>query len=1129
MNATPEQTAAINARGNVMVSASAGAGKTTVMIKRLADILESGADLDNVLCVTFTKKAAAQMKEKLRSELVKRLNCDDADRRNRLRVQLGKINTADISTIDSFCSRLVRTYFYELQVDSSFEVVSDRAEKEELKERAMDAVFDQAYASGDGDFYLLLDRLKKKRSDKPLRNMISSAYDAVRTCSDYKRIIAMAKEGTFTEEGFMRVCARLKKLIADKLQSFILSIDRFEERFRKLRSEERFFEILDDMSENIALYAKSPDLFGAPARLTALRRPSGDGDEDKLFKNFIEKIKKKFKELTDYDEQTERLRFFESGKLAVAFSDLLSAFDEAYYGVKLDEGKMDFGDLEQCALRLLRGEDCDKDVKEGIREKYKYVFVDEYQDVNPIQDEIISLAAGNDVFFVGDVKQAIYGFRGSRSEFFSNKCKSVDGDGKFIILPDNFRSAEGVIGFVNQVFSKVMKPPYCAFDYGDGHAMRGGARYGDNYKGIAEFCCFEKQAKQRDTADKVYSVAGEKVAAKQFTAEAVAVLHLVEEALKSTYYDPDLGREVKVQTGDICVLTRKRSNKNIQDIVRALSAEYPVAASAEVNVCERPEIIKILNILSYLDNAEQDVPFASALLSPLGNMTENELAAVRLRYGKGEPLFRVLAKRYAAENSDGVAEKLNAFFKRAERLRSLSGSIGAAKLIDEIMKDGAFAAEFSSKAKLSYLRALQRAAYGANGELSLNAFLAKIKAGGNKVTAPSSVAADCINVMTMHASKGLEFPVVIVADIAASFKGDGGENMPFDEEFGFAPRYYGEDRIYRDTVLRKLVAAEEAKENLSNEINLLYVAFTRAKYKLYVLTSEVNQFDPLAAVYASDYASLLDFDGVNLSILAAQPQVTGKREGEAVPLTDCPDKELLEKLRSAATFKYGFETAVTLPVKSSASRLLTERDGITDGQPIFADEYAADGGDNDSAVETGIAYHRFLELCDFAVKDLKGVEEELAKFNSQGLISDGQLKLLDAEKLTQIIAMPAFGAVADKALYREREFLCRLPSTGYIALRDGVPDGVSVGGDDGNGVIVQGAIDLLCVERRDGKAVAAQIIDYKYTARTDESVREKYAPQLGLYKSVVCKIYALAEEAVSTTIVNIRACRQINL
>ncbi|MGN1061124.1 MAG: UvrD-helicase domain-containing protein [Candidatus Coproplasma sp.] len=1133
MNATNEQIAAIEARGNVMVSASAGAGKTTVMIKRLADIICGGADLDNVLCVTFTKKAAAQMKDKLRTELVKRLNGADDKTRKRLREQLGKINTADISTIDAFCSRLVKTYFYELQVDSSFEVVSDEAERSALKERAMDSVFDERYKSADVEFLTLLGKLKKKRSDKPLRTMLSDAYERVRICPDYKILLERAKGETYTEKGFEEVCGRLKGAIVEKLENLVAAIDEFEEKFAKLKDEKKFFEILDDMRSSIDGYLKSPSLFGAPQKLTSLRRPAGNSDEDILFKNFCDKVKKRFKELTDYDEELERERFFESGKLAVAFCNLLFAFDEEYGEVKRSEGKMDFGDLEQYSLRLLRGEDCDGDIRAKIREKYKFVFVDEYQDVNPIQDEIIAYATGDDIFCVGDVKQAIYGFRGSRSSFFSGKCESVGDNGKFVVLPDNFRSSIAVIDFVNKVFSKVMKAPFCSFNYSSGHAMRGGARYGEGFKGVAQFCVYDKGESGKEAADKVYSVADEKVAAKKTSREALAVLKLVKEALNSTYYDADEGREVKVQVGDICVLTRKRSSANVQEIIRTLSAEYPVAASAEVNVCERCEIIKILDILSYLNNAEQDIPLASAMLSPLGGFSEDELVKIRVKYNnvydKEEKLFRTAVKKYAQDVDDELSLKINSFFEKVKRLRTLSENIGAAKLIDEIMSSGDFAAEFSSPAKLAYLRTLQRSAYGAGGELSLNAFLLKIKTGGNKICAPASVAADSINVLTMHASKGLEFPVVIVADIAASFRGDSKEDMPFDERFGFAPKYYGEDRISSSTLLRKLNAMEAAKEDLSNEINLLYVAFTRAKYALYVLTSSAKPYDRLDAAYATSYAPLIDFDGFVLRKLDFEEEERGVREGSPVPILDCPDEGLLQSLKGAAEFKYGYEQAITLPVKSSASRLLWERDNIEDAQPLFDDEYERDADGSDSTADTGIAYHRFLELCDFSVKDETGVKREIEKFLEKGLITQSQTELLNVEKLVAILSMPSFKGVEDKSLYREREFLCRLPSSEYISLREGVSLKDSVHTDEGNSVIVQGAIDLLCVERIDGKAVSAHIIDYKYTSRTDASVINKYTPQLALYKNVVCKIYGLDESVVDTTIINIRACRQLDL
>ena len=1139
MALTNEQQAAIDARGKVMVSASAGAGKTTVMIKRLVDIICDYNDLDNVLCVTFTKKAAAQMKDKLRSELVKRLNTPDEALRNHLREQLSKINTADISTIDSFCSRLVKTYFYELQVDSSFEVVADEAERAELKDRAMSAVFDERYSTGDEEFLLLLSKLKKKRSDKALRSMISDAYDRVRICPDYKHILENAIVNTFTQKGFEEVCLKLKAAISERLKVIVSAIDEFALTFTAPNNNRKFFDILDDLRTSINDYANSAELFGAPQKLTKLNRPSGESDEDLLFKAFLEKVKEKYKDLTNLDEETERLRFFESGKIAVAFTNLLLAFDEAYSGVKRQEGKMDFGDLEQYCLRLLRGEDCDSDIRAKINEKYKYVFVDEYQDVNPIQDYIITYASGDDVFCVGDVKQAIYGFRGSSSSFFSDKCEGVGDDGHYIILPDNFRSSSAVIDFVNQVFSKVMKLPLSTFDYSAGHAMRGGSRYGENHGGIAEICLFDDVKADKEVADKIYSVASEKVASRRSSSEALAVLKLVKEALNSTYYDPDLEREVKVQLGDICVLTRKRSSPGVQEIIRCLSAEYPVASSAEVNVCTRPEIIKILDILSYLNNSLQDIPLASAMLSPLGGFCEDELVKIRLRFKEEEKLFYSAVKRYADEVSDELASRLKTFFEKVERLRILSGSIGAAKLIDEIMRSGAFAAEFSSPVKLIYLRTLQRSAYGANGELSLNAFLQKIKSSGDKICAPASVAADSINVMTMHASKGLEFPVVIVCDLAKSFRGKTADNMQFDEYFGFAPKYYGDNRTFSNTLLRRLTSIRTAKEELCNEINLLYVAFTRAKYALHVLTSEVEPHNAINAAYASCYAPLLDFDGLNIRKLDLLSEEDRVREGSPVPVLDCPDKVLLASITQAARFAYGYEQAINLPVKSSASRLLWERDNIEDAQPIFADEYERVDG-SDTTPETGIAYHRFLELCDFTIKDEAGVNDELQRFVADGLLTQSQLQLLNVERLAKIVSMPVFDGVAGKSLYREREFLCKLPSSAYIALREGNSlekiasdddNGLkkTTAFDDGNSVIVQGAIDLLCVEEMDGRAVKAHIIDYKFTARTDESVRGKYSPQLALYKQVVCRVYGLGADAVSTTIVNIRTCKQIDL
>ena len=661
--------------------------------------------------------------------------------------------------------------------------------------------------------------------------------------------------------------------------------------------------------------------------------------------------------------------------------------------------------------------------------------------------------------------------------------------------------------------------------------MRGGARYSGN-RGKAEICLFSGGESEKREAAGVYSVTAEKAAARQNTAEGLAVLSLVEEALKSEYFDADSGQFKKVQAGDICVLTRKRANKSAVGIIKALSEKYPVAGAAEVNICDRPEIRRLLDILSYLDNGEQDVPLVTALLSPLGNLNEGELAVVRIfadrKFGvDGKKLkFCECCRLYAENNSDGIAEKLRSFYARAERLRTLSGSIGAARLIDEIMCVSGFSSAFDTEQKVIALRRLQREAAAPSGELYLGAYLAKIKAGGNKITASSALSSDCVKVMTMHASKGLEFPVVIVADIAVGFGGDERADMPFDEDFGFAPRCYFGDRSYRTTVLRRLYKARKEREELSNEINLFYVACTRAKYALYVLTSKAEEYDKIRANFAENYADLFDVNAFTPRILPVEPHLdVNSGEVKRVLDTSRADENLAAELREISGFVYPYELGVELPVKSSASQLLTILSGETEGDLLFDNEFESGA---DTGIDAGISYHRFLELCSFETKDGAGIQGQLDRFVNAGLMTENQRALLSVERLENILKMPAFEGVDSRSVYREREFVCRLPSADYLAIKTGGVN-ADVCEDDGNSVIVQGAIDLLHVRRENGKIISAHIIDYKYTSHGDEYLRGKYLPQLSLYKSVVCKIYGLDESAVSGTLVNIRACRQIDL
>lgn len=512
------------------------------------------------------------------------------------------------------------------------------------------------------------------------------------------------------------------------------------------------------------------------------------------------------------------------------------------------------------------------------------------------------------------------------------------------------------------------------------------------------------------------------------------------------------------------------------------------------------------DILSYVDNSEQDVPLVSALLSPLGGLDCDELAAIRIAY-KGEKRlpFRTCCQRYLQDNGDDTARKLHRFYRLAERLKELSAVLSAAEIIDKILQGTSLEAAYSSGGgeKLKNLRRLAK-----EGEnLSVPEFLAKLKDSGYNIPASPSASSDSIKVMTMHASKGLEFPVVIIADVCATFKGRDSAEMPFDEKFGFAPKYHDVgNMLVRTTVLRRLTLARAEAEERKNELNLFYVACTRAMCRLHVMAEECMEYSALEAGDAKCYAKLFDMAAFSPEVLPPREDfVCGEKVG--VQIAE-PDAQLLESLKKRFMQPYPFENSVNLPVKSSASKILqlSEQDYFK-----TCELFPENGGETDAA--RGTAYHAFLELCDFGIKDGAAISKEIESFVNSGKMSAEDAALLDADELSGILDMPVFASLKGATLLREQEFLCNLPA------RDVLPATTA-----GDGVLVQGAIDLLAVQKD-----KVFIIDYKYSKKDEEQLAETYSPQLALYKKAVAVITGKAEKDIFCVIVNIYKRKQINL
>ncbi|MCD8307078.1 MAG: UvrD-helicase domain-containing protein [Clostridia bacterium] len=1252
---TPEQQAAIDCPGNIIVSASAGSGKTTVMIERLLKAILAGASLDEILCVTFTKKAAANMKEKLRKKLISALGeAEDEATKKHLKEQLAAIPAADISTIHSFCSQLIRRYFYIIGCDGSFDIVSsDDSQFKEYIDRAFENLFDRLYEANDPDFMLLLQFLRRKRRDDSVKSIILDTYFAARAVSHYREKIE-ASLSIYNPEGFNGICDRLQAAFRDQYQALedvVFSFQKsFEPYFYCMPGEKilGYAAVFQDMYQTLETAKKAGIFDPIPASISSVRKPVDSKNapvEVKIageyFKSSKEEINRKYravrKDIADRD--TEYARYIKSGELASAFARILLQFDSEFSAVKKDENKLDYNDLEHFSLELLSNED----VMKEIRSKYKYVFVDEYQDVNPVQEEIISSIQGQ-IFLVGDVKQAIYGFRGSKSKFFSDKFDTFESrGGSALRIPTNFRSADAVIKAVNDMFSVSMTPTVCGFSYKspssagaeekDGTVIpditagaesllsspsliyapdstegfsvsgpisasrtkktrsettdEGTASAAAAARELAEKAALEFISKisaterghemkacegwpagcgkvtmhifgeeqKEEIERKVYSV---KEDAKEHreTLEAKAIVKLIRSIYGKPRYDKDLKKEVPTQYGDICILARK--NKALESIVAALTAaKIPASGAQKGNICDTPEVRQMLDILSVIDNSEQDIALITALLSPLGKFTENDLAVIRT-YSKGPAAsFRDCCKRYRDHARTPLAAKLKVFYSRLSELQQAAGVLSAGTLITRILSETGLEAEYSANGGEQLRNVLRLMDEGP--ELTLAGFLRKIRDGGYSIASPACAPSDCVQVMTMHASKGLEFPVVIIADIWKQFTGNGAEDIYFDEAYGFAPRCYNEfDRTYSDTILRKYMRVSISREDIKNELNLFYVACTRAETELDIMaSSDTPSYSTASALNARCYANLIDFSSIHREVVfdesssepreavsseagtrpepvatvpgpgsmpehAAAPSGAGTGAQPASAGTATipgpslrPDAEAPQEVIDFDDFferPYFHRDSINLPVKSSASDILRMNKNLEESADVTKDLFAAADEQDErewkasdpTGIPRGTAYHRFLELCDFSQVREDQITDEISLFVSHDLMTAEEAAYLSPAELAAILSEPVFRMTDGAHTLREQEFLCRLPACKIMhttAL---------------DTVLVQGAIDLLIC--REG---AYRIVDYKYSRKGPDLLKATYADQLNLYRAAVSRITGVPEEEIPATIVNI--------
>lgn len=1088
-NFTPEQKKAIEHNdGAIIVTASAGSGKTRVMVERLVRLVTEGrASIKQILAVTFTRLAAGELKERLKKALYEKIREGGGDVK-RYREELEALPVADVCTIDSFCSSIVRKYFYFVNASPSFSVL-DPSEADVLKERAIENVFEALYEEKDPDMLLALRVFGKKRSDKALKSRIFSMYafsdTEVKGAEFFDEFL-----DDYTEEGAKRVENKLIALYSEKVKALTQPFYGLRTRAFNLKIP-KFIDYCSTFISYSNLLADDTSLDGMILFLLADRtkpRVTCKDEESKKLSADITDAKEKIVKLVTEAKATfldeERyLKVERTLPIAKALVKILKLFAAEYARVKEEADALDYGDLERYCYEILLNEEA----RAEIAGSYEYVFVDEYQDTNAIQDAIFSLLDRNNSFIVGDAKQSIYGFRGSESSILLDKLKKrKEEGGETVNLSANFRSTKGVLYCVNNVFGEIMTEESCQTDYA-AEPMTYGGLYADEVGGAAVYRIVDDEEREKRDVG-VYGVLKDLESKKENkTGEESLTAFLVEEALGEEIYDPSLGEKRRVTFGDITILTRTNSNF-AEKVTRELAARgIPVIAESKRSIAEYPEIRMITGILKTVyTGGRDDVALATALKSPVGDFSDEELYAIRAK--AGECSFYEACLGYSAAGE--IKAKLDGFFEYAARLRLYASFEGVAAVVRRMISEKKLDVELLSRdrGELRLKRVELLIAECERMNLTLEAFVQRENEILKNLTFSVADSASAVRVMSIHASKGLEFPVVILTELdRLMLVMDKREEIICDRRAGIGLKYYdfstnkSGSNIIRDYV--SFVRSEGVKRD---EMRLLYVAMTRAEHKLFMTTKtaladERNGSEAATASKMSGFLCKTDcaYYEVNASELKTNEAKNAELD-RVLPKAKEVDKRLIERY---IDFEYPYAADVFLPLKKTVTEINAQApfEKGEELKPVFVGEEAEEGF-YAKTTEEGNAYHKFLEGATF---DGRSAEEILEELSASGRLKEEERKLLDEKKLNEILSSELFKQLEGYELYREQPFVAFVPAE--KAKEKG-----------SSPVLVQGVIDLLAV-----KGDQAVIVDYKYSSKGENKLKESYFEQVELYTYAV--------------------------
>ena len=1177
---TEEQQKVIDLRDrNILVSAAAGSGKTAVLVERIIHMLldeERPVDVDHLLVVTFTEAAAAEMKERIREAIERELEGQPGN--PHLQRQETLIHSAQITTIHSFCLSVIREHFPVIDLDPGFRI-AEEGELKLLKQDVLEEMLEDCYREGEREFLEFTEKYSAGRSDKKIEDIILKLYEYSLSYPQPEKWLSRCEAAYDMEtvkgqepDIFQKALEQARKYLADMEDMLKEALGICTEPDGPYM----YLPMLENDIKRIRNILKAGDFAEAGGQIAALvwdrlspkkdENVSGEKKEQvreirKQVKKYIEDLKERYF-YESMEEQMEDMRACKSSIQILA--RLVRRFGEEFATAKRSRSLIDFNDMETFALAILTEEQdgalVPSPVAEEYQEQFQEVMIDEYQDSNLIQEAILKSVSRqgrgeNNLFMVGDVKQSIYRFRLSRPELFMEKYdayRTEDGKEQRIDLHRNFRSRPEVLESVNFVFEQIMRKDLGGVSYDENAALYPGASFAACPEGEkadahrTELLLVDQESEQipgRDEKEKeAYLIAGR-------------IKELIKEG---RVLDTKAGEYREVQYRDIVILTR--SVKGWAKTLSAVLAQegIPAYSASKEGYFETYEISVLLDYLKILDNYCQDLPLTAVLTSPFLGLHAQELAEIRTAYP--DMPFYAAVSRYVEkirEREEGERKPFQArllrFYDQLEKFRSVVPYTPIHELLWKIMEETGYQNYISAMpgggqraANLNML--VERAAAFENtsykGLFHFVRYIEQMKKydvdyGEAGIEEEQS---DTVRIMSIHKSKGLEFPVVFVAGLGRKFNmQDVTGGIVLHPQLGVGLDAVDlEKRTKIPSFIKKVIQREVLLENLGEELRILYVAMTRAKEKLILMGGitdaqerikgqeerRTERQKALPFLLLAEAKNYLDWilpavreEGREGAITVSLPGpgaflAAGQIERQA----DALARDVLEnwdtqrvylpeykgELAQQLEFDYPYKKEGKRQLKFTVSELkkrtyLAEEAGeilYEEPEPVPLIPRFAEKGEELWGASRGSAYHKLMELLDFT-KDYDGklLEAEIKKWKHEKKLSEEMADCVHPGDILYFLQSRSGQRMACAAkagkLYREQPFVLG------VKAEEIYPDG-----EDGETILVQGIIDAY-FEEEDGLVV----LDYKTDrVRAGEELREKYHAQLEYYAEALEKL-----------------------